>query len=297
VAAAQGRLGRERGVLVALALSGPLYVAVFPGRSVNHYFFVGLSAPFIAIAAALVLARLVRITKPESGAGPVRQVLAIGALSVAGLAATLVAHSRDVDVELSWDDPRTWLVIPLVIARLAPPAAVVLSILLARRRRGSPGVLCAVALTGALAGTTGLAVWDDIRFWVLRGDDRIGRLVAEPWMREMLDDPYGMVATSGTVSMPLQFYARGPVFVGVISNAALDDLSEDVFERMADEYRVVFLYDAATHARDAERGILAPAVVADLVALRERLLEIGEPRTWGGLEVYELTGWAHARTR
>ena len=120
----------------------------------------------------------------------------------------------------------------------------------------------------------------------------MGELIAQPWMREVLDDPHGLIATSGTVTMPLQFYAEGPVFIGIISNRALDDLAADVFDHMADGYRVLFLFDAARHAKAARKGLLSDATIADLAALRERLMEIDAPLTWNGIEVFELTEWA-----
>ena len=279
---------REEGVLWPLALSGILYIVVFPGRSTNHNFFAELSVPFFGIIAALYSCACYRSIRRANSIRatiwPTLVLLAIGAYSA------VLARERGANPEISFLDPATWLFLPLLIARSVPLVALLgcLFALARDARRAQAKLALACALSGAMA----FAAWDDVRFWSTQRSDRIGALVREPFMDELLHDGQAVIVTTGNYSMPLQFYSAAPVFISVYSVERLTNLKRRIFSKLGSGRRVVFLFEKDELQRQATAGRLKPEVLAELSELRLLLGSISAPQLLSGLEVFDLAQWS-----
>ncbi|MFT5285888.1 MAG: 4-amino-4-deoxy-L-arabinose transferase-like glycosyltransferase [Planctomycetota bacterium] len=285
------RLSREEGVLLPLFLAGVLYVAVFPARSFNHNFFVGLSVPFFGIISALLSLALFQVTRRAKtiGASAPACLFLIGL----GIYAAFLASERNADVEISLSEPQSLLFLPLLAARNLPIVLAIGSLFACVR--GKRVVQANFALACALSGAISFAAWDDVRFWITQRSNQVKELIEEPWMDELLHDSRAVIITTGNVSMPLQFYSDAPVFISIYSVEQLRALKARILSKLGEGRRVAFLFETLGIQRDAKAGRLKPDVVEKATQLRDLLVSITSPTIRNELEVFELGDWARSK--
>jgi len=290
--ALRGRLSTEELLFFVLLLPGPLYVAVFPGRSVNHCFFLALSAPGYALAAATALEALRRL--PPAAA-------AVPGFALGGLSAYL-AWQVGVPSRIALGEPLTWFAVPLVLARFAAPAALAawLVAVLARRasgpggpRRAASDLARGLALASALVAVSGWAAWENVALWTQRRSTRLVELVRTQPLADLLGDRDTVLLQTGTATLPLQFYSRSAVFYGVIERERVEVLRASLLSRLAPGYRVAFLYETTAVARELARGRVSDAARDGFDELLAFLLELDEPVELPGHLLFDLTDWAH----
>lgn len=273
-----GRGVQGSAALFALLLAAPLYVGLFPSRSVNHHFFWAISTPGYALVMARALLELSNSKKFGSR---------LGWLLALGIAA--MSYSARPSKGFDFSKPESYWGLPLLLAIYAAPALLVFALVAKRWARPLSARLLASGSAVALAVLTANCVWGNVRLWILRRSDRVQQVVEASWIEPHLKNERCLIVTLGAASLPLQFYAAGPVLYGVPKRADFEWIQAEVLDHLALDYRVLFLFEHDEFKRLKALGRATPEKLAEMAELREHLLQsAGTSSMHGNIEVFEL---------
>ena len=282
VRAARGRLGVEGWLPLVMLPPGVMYVLLFPGRSLNHDFFVFISLPAFAALAALELDLLARSLAPAGGrrASPRAALAAVAAVAVPPAVAAFLGRQSLQDL---FDVLAVGTAAVLVLlegrALLRPRGS-------ARLQLAGPPLLFAVLLTCG---------WRHLTCWAEERSRGLSEFVGSEWLAPLLEDERAVIVGPSSTRLQLHFYSAAPI-VGLTGGLGqLLGQREALYSRLEEDRRVVCLFDLEL----LDPGALLPEVHEDMVALHEYLrrearseLHLELSRFGYAFELFELSEWA-----